>query len=286
LREQAAQLVTIIPERVMPARAPRLDALFRLSAATCALALSVLLAGCTPPVQDPNATGSLSARQGEQSAHAAMEQWSARYQASPDRDTAINYAQALRANGQPAQAVAVLQEAMLRAPRDPSVAAAYGKALAANGDFDQALKVIHQANSPTNPDWRLLSAEGAINDQVGNWAAARAAYSTALRIAPDEPSVLNNLGLSYLLTNNLPQAEATLRKAAASPRADSRIRQNLALSLGLQGKFAEAEQVARAELSPEQADANVAYLKAMVAQQNTWRQIRQQAPAQPMPSKG
>lgn len=270
----------------MPPRALRLDALFRLSAAT-SIAAVLLLTSCTPPPQssDPTTTGSISGSANAPSPRIAMEQWGERYRTSPDRDTAINYAQALRANGQPQQAVAVLQEAMLRTPRDPVVAAAYGKALAANGDFDQALKVIHSANSQTNPDWRLLSAEGAINDQLGNWAAARLAYDTALKIAPGEPSILNNLGLSYLLTNNLPQAEAVLRKAAASPRADSRVRQNLALALGLQGKFAEAEQVARAELSQEQADANVAYLRAMISQQNTWRELRQQNSQQPIPKK-
>lgn len=270
----------------MTQRAPRIHALFRLSAATAVVATGLFLSSCTPPQSsDPTTTGSISRQADAQSTHLVMEQWAERYRTNPDRDTAINYAQALRANGQPAQAVAVLQEAMLRSPRDTVVAAAYGKALASNGDFDQALKVIHSANSQTNPDWRLLSAEGAINDQLGNWAAARLAYDTALKIAPGEPSVLNNLGLSYLLTNNLPQAEATLRKAAASPRADSRVRQNLALALGLQGKFTEAEQVARSELSPEQAEANVTYLRSMISQQNTWRQIRQQNSQQPMPQK-
>ena len=91
------------------------------------------------------------------------------------------------------------------------------------------------------------------------------------------------LGLSFMLTNDLKNAEATLRRAAASPRADSRIRQNLALALGLEGKFPEAEQVARSELSPDQAEANVAYLKGMLSQQNTWRQIKQQSDMPPKP---
>lgn len=206
---------------------------------------------------------------------ANMEAWAARYRSAPNRDNAIGYAQALRANDQQAQAVAVLQEQMLKMPKDTAIASAYGKALAANGDFDQALRVVRAANSLTNPDWRLLSAEGAILDQLGDSAGARSAYSTALKIAPGEPTLLNNLALSYLLTNDLARAEATLRQAVASPRANSRMRQNLALVLGLQGKFAEADQVARQELSPEQAEANVAYLKSMLAQQNTWRQIKQ-----------
>ncbi len=53
--------------------------------------------------------------------------------------------------------------------------------------------------------------------------------------------MLSNLGLSYALTKQLPEAEAALREASASPRADARVRQNLALVLALEGKFAEAE---------------------------------------------
>jgi Flp pilus assembly protein TadD len=242
------------------------------------LALGLTLTACTPPAsQDPGITGSVAPHTSEQDTHAAMESWATRYQGSQDRDTALGYAQALRANGQPAQAVAVLQDTMLKYPKDPVIASAYGKALASNGDFDQALKVIRTANSATNPDWRLLSAEAAILDQIGNSGEARTIYATALKIAPDEPTILNNLGLSYLLTNDLKSAETMLRHAAASPRADSRIRQNFSLVLGLEGKFAEADQVARAELSPDQAAANVAYLKDMLAQQNTWRQIKQQS---------
>jgi Flp pilus assembly protein TadD len=216
---------------------------------------------------DQVVTGSIGRPTAGADTHADMEAWADRFKSSPSRENALGYAQALRANDQPAQAVAVLQQAMLKTPKDPVIASAYGKALAANGDFDQALKVIRAANSQTTPDWRLLSAEAAILDQLGNSAEARGIYATALKIAPDEPTVLNNLGLSYLLTNDL--------KAAANPKADSRIRQNLALTLGLEGKFDEAERVAKAELSPDQAAANLAYLKGMLAQQNTWRQIKQ-----------
>ena len=57
------------------------------------------------------------------------------------------------------------------------------------------------------------------------------------------------------------------------PGADSRVRQNLALVVGLQGRFKEAEQIAKAELSKDQAEANVAYLRSMLAQQNAWAKL-------------
>jgi Flp pilus assembly protein TadD len=63
----------------------------------------------------------------------------------------------------------------------------------------------------------------------------------------------------------LPNAEATLRRASAHPPVDQRVRQNLALVVGLQGRFAEAETIARADLPAEEAAANVAYLRQMLA---------------------
>jgi Flp pilus assembly protein TadD len=42
------------------------------------------------------------------------------------------------------------------------------------------------------------------------------------------------------------------------------VRQNLGLVVGLQGRFAEAEQIVRADLPADEAAANVAYLKQML----------------------
>jgi Flp pilus assembly protein TadD len=205
----------------------------------------------------------------------AARAWGQRYDASPkDKATILNYAAALRLNGQTDQAVAVLRKGVIAFPKDYEVSSAYGKALAANGDFDQALNVIRDAQRADRPDWRLYSAEGAILDQMGRTAEARDRYGKALTISPGEPTILNNMALSHLLAGELPPAETLLRQAAQSPKANSRIRQNLALVLGLQGRFPEAEQIARSELDPQQAEANVAYLKAMLAQADTWSQIK------------
>jgi Flp pilus assembly protein TadD len=80
--------------------------------------------------------------------------------------------------------------------------------------------------------------------------------------------VLSNLGLSYALSKDLKRAEATLRRASDSGRGDKRVRQNLALVVGLQGRFPEAEGIARADLPPDEAAANVAYLRQMLAQKS------------------
>jgi Flp pilus assembly protein TadD len=93
--------------------------------------------------------------------------------------------------------------------------------------------------------------------------------------------VLSNLGLSYALSKKLPQAEATLRRAAAQRGAEPKVRQNLALVVGLQGRFQEAETIARGDLSPSEAAANVAYVRRMLAQQNDWKKKRRASPLTP-----
>ena len=131
--------------------------------------------------------------------------------------------------------------------------------------------MLSRAHTPDNPDWRILSVQGTALDRLGRHDEARRYYANALKIKPDEPSVLSNLGMSYVLSKQLAKAEETLRRAYGSARADTRIRQNLALAVGLQGRFAEAESIVNAGLPAEEAAANVAYLKQMLARKDNPR---------------
>jgi Flp pilus assembly protein TadD len=202
-----------------------------------------------------------------------------RYRANPkDPDAALRYGQALRAAGQRAQAVAVFEQATIAHPSNRALLAGYGRALADNGSFQRAFDVLTRAHSPDNPDWRILSVQGTALDQLGRHEEARNYYASALRIVPDEPSVLSNLGLSYVLSRDLPKAEATLRKAHGSAGADARVRQNLGLVVGLQGRFGEAEEIVKADLPAEEAAANVAYLKQMLARKDNPRASRGASP--------
>ena len=233
-----------------------------------------LAGGCSRTMVAPETTGSIAAP----SAPPSEADWrreadaaGALYKANPrDPDAAMRYARALRAIGQRAQAAAVLEQSAIRNPKNPTVLGAYGRALADAGDYNQALEVLGRAHTPDQPDWRILSAQGAVLDQLGRHEEARRYYASALRLMPEEPSVLSNLGLSYALSKDLGQAEATLRRAVAAGRASTRVRQNLALVVGLQGRFEEAERIAQADLPPDEAAANVAYLRQMLAQPAKW----------------
>jgi Flp pilus assembly protein TadD len=239
---------------------------FLASAAVTAI-LTVGLGGCqTAGMSD--VTGSLGSKaeaQPDADPRRTTEVYGDRYRANPkDADAALRYGQALRVTGQRAQAVAVLEQAIIAHPGDKPLLAGYGRALADNGNFQQAFDVLARAHTPDNPDWRILSVQGTALDQLGRHDEARRYYASALKIVPDEPSVLSNLGMSYVLSKDLPKAEEALRRAYGGANADARVRQNLALVVGLQGRFSEAEAIVRADLPADEATANVAYLKQML----------------------
>jgi Flp pilus assembly protein TadD len=238
-----------------------------LRSAAVAAMFAVTLCGCQTT---SDITGSLAPKADSTDPRRIAELAGERYRANPkDPAAALAYGQALRVTGQRSQAVAVLEQATIANPGNKPLLAAYGRALADNGDFQTAFDVLSRAHTPANPDWRILSVQGAVLDQLGRHDEARAYYTSALRMVPGEPSVLSNLGLSYMLSKDLPKAEETLRQAYANSKADSRIRQNLALVVGLQGRFAEAEQIVKADLPPDEAAANVAYLKQMLSHKDS-----------------
>ena len=130
----------------------------------------------------------------------------------------------------------------------------------ATGSSTRRFSTIRRAQRADNPDWQLLAAEGGILDSLGRNGEARERYRQALVLAPGEPQVLNNLGMSYVLTNELDAAEQTLRQAVANPRATLRIRENLALVQGLRSGGGRA-----AAPAPQAADA--------APRSDTWREL-------------
>jgi Flp pilus assembly protein TadD len=241
-----------------------------LGTAALAVVLAAGLAGCKT-IGSTDTTGSISSgpvQRSEADWRRESETLGERFRANPrDADNAIRYAHSLRANSQRAQAAAVLETAAIHNPEHKPLLGAYGRALADAGNFKQALNVLERAHSPDQPDWRVLSVQGAVLDQMGRHEEAQRYYASALKIVPEEPSVLSNLGLSYALSKDLRRAEETLRRADGRGSNDKRVRQNLALVVGLQGRFQDAETIARADLPPEQAAENVAYLRRMMAAQ-------------------
>ena len=266
----------------LSSRPARLRALF----VACLAGVAASLAGCH---DFGDVTGSIPGSSAQPTDDAKLRAYAdeagKRYERNPGEKTAsIEYARALRALTRYSEAVAVIQTAAIKAPKDFDVLGEYGKALADSGQLAQAKDVLSHAYTPDDPRWDVMSVQGTVADRLGDHAGAMQFYRDALKIAPGEPSVLTNMGLSLALAKKLPEAEQALKQAVASPKADARMRGDLALVLALEGKYGEAETVGQADLSPDAARANVEAIRQMIAQNGSLRDLGKPAKgAKPKP---
>src|SRR4029077_5813011 len=78
--------------------------------------------------------------------------------------------------------------------------------------------------------------------QEGRYAQARRELENAQKLRPDDPDVLNLLGLVYFKTNAFPEAEVIYRRLAQENPNVFILHSNLGLILFKQGKLEESEQ--------------------------------------------
>jgi Flp pilus assembly protein TadD len=173
--------------------------------------------------------------------------------------TAIRNARDLRTAGKKSEALQLLDKSD-GADKDPALIGERGLLALELGQVDKAVALLARAQNPTKPDWRMQSAYGAALSAAGRQKEAQDQFSKALAAAPGQPSILNNMALSYALEGRHDDAEKTLRQAAAQS-GDPQARQNLALILGLKGKTGEARAITEATLPPDKAQENVAYFE-------------------------
>ncbi|MFZ5789198.1 MAG: tetratricopeptide repeat protein [Pseudomonadota bacterium] len=126
-----------------------------------------------------------------------------------------------------------------------------GQPEAAITEFEKALD--------RGEDYRLYNGIGVAYDMVGDHEAAQTYYRSALRLAPANLDVTNNLGLSLMLEGRYQEGISLLEQAAADPMAPPRFRQNLALAYGLAGDKDRARQLAQRDLDPDTVERNLTY---------------------------
>ena len=184
----------------------------------------------------------------------------------------------LRALTRYSEAVAVIQTAAIKAPKDFDVLGEYGKASGLTPvNCSQAKDVLSHAYTPDNPRWDVMSVQGVRGRSNGRSRERHAILSRSFENSAGRAERAHQHGAFARLAKKLPEAEKALKQAVASPKADARMRGDLALVLALEGKFDEAEEVGLTDLSPEAARANVEAIRQMIAQNDSWRELRKPA---------
>ena len=178
---------------------------------------------------------------------------------------ALNLARNLRYSGQLQSAIDVTSGFLERHGPSGPLQTELGKDYLAADRLGLAVQTLRQAADTQPKDWQIESALGVALDYQGNYADAQKAYERALLLSPDNPVVLNNLGLSQAEAGQLAEAIGTLRKAINQPKATAQVRQNLALIEALKGDVAAAERLSRQDLPPDQVRSNTAYYRLLAA---------------------
>lgn len=144
-----------------------------------------------------------------------------------------------------ADAEALIRQVAEALPTLPQPMMRLGDILRRRGRFAEAATAydaaIDRLGDARPHDWPLLYARGIARERSGNWPGAEADFEQALRLAPDQPFVLNYLGYTWAEQGvNLPRARAMLERAVALRPQDGNIADSLGWVLFRTGDLASA----------------------------------------------
>ncbi len=211
----------------------------------------------------------LAMRRGETGAAAAH--LSKLYEERPgDRRIAYDYARHLRYLGATTLAEKVLNDGLAAHPQDRLLRLELGKLLIGAGRPSEAVGFLSELNAERPNDPAVLQALGVAHDRRGEHRDAQAYYVRAMGVGRPSAALLNNAGLSHLLSAEPEKAVALLRKAAVAPGANAQVRQNLALALTLAGDAAAAKRFAEEGAPPEIAQTTLDAARGIRALDHPW----------------
>lgn len=239
-----------------------------------ALGASLLLSACSstsdllpssPFLASNDAKSDAAAQDPAEELRKATDYWGKEYKAKPENKTAaLSYARNLKAMKDKRMALNVLQDAATYHSKDPELMGELGRLALEFDQLSVAQRALDIADVPEKPDWKVISARGTVLAKQGQHKAAIPYFERALALAPNQPSVMNNLAMANAMSGDAAKAEEILRTVAAKGDAPAKVNQNLALVLGLQGKYEESKIAGSAEGSTQIAAENTDYLRRMV----------------------
>jgi Flp pilus assembly protein TadD len=187
-----------------------------------------------------------------------------------DKKIAFELARHLRYVGSLIEAESVLNDALAIHGPDPALKLEQAKLFLAGGRAAEALPILAalQADHPDDPG--ILQASGLAHDRLDRHEEAQRIYAQAMALGRPSAALLNNAGLSHLITGDLDKAITLFRQGAAAPGATSQTRMNLAMALALKGETAEAERIAAGAAPEAIAQGAVEYYSSIVKPADAW----------------
>ena len=157
------------------------------------------------------------------------------------------------------EALLAYKSALEREARDPEALRGLAKAYLRTARPELAGAPLQIAYEDTPNDPKLLQLIGVADDLVGQHGEAQARYRRGIELAPGDLGLTLDLALSLALTGDYDAAIARLGPMAYSASSTPRERQTLALIHGLKGDRKAAQQLATMDLEPSAVAHNLAY---------------------------
>lgn len=122
--------------------------------------------------------------------------------------------------------------------------------------YDEAVKRV--GGAPAERHWHLLYARAIAHERAGHWPQAEADLKAALKFQPDDASVLNYLGYSWIdRGENLEQAKAMVQRAVALRPRDGYIVDSLGWAHYKLGEYEQAVAVLERAVELRPVDATI-----------------------------
>ncbi|MEX0298826.1 MAG: tetratricopeptide repeat protein [Kordiimonas sp.] len=151
----------------------------------------------------------------------------------------------LRGGGRNDQAEELLRRGIARNPTDFDMLVGLADLLQQADKFAESIpyydRAIASVGKPSRRDWVVYFSRGVSYERLGEWAKAERDLQSALTLSPDEPSVLNYLGYSWIdRGQKIAEAKAMIEQAVEARPEDGFIVDSLGWVYYLTGDYAEA----------------------------------------------
>lgn len=172
----------------------------------------------------------------------------------------IAYAETLRRLNKTEDALSAFDEILQEAPKNLDAQEGRGLTLMAMGKATDAGRVFSDIMKEDGKRWRTLNALGILFVTKNMVPEAMAYYTEAMKFSPDNPAILNNVGLSQAVDKNYTRAIQALEQASRIAKSGERRRQidlNLAMVYGASGDIDTARDIAEKYLQGPALDNNI-----------------------------
>lgn len=181
---------------------------------------------------------------------AAADRYRAVYDRQPsDLNALLGLARSLRHLERPDEARGLVETALTDLGDKPPLLIELAKVELDDGASTRAIQVLERAAERAPEDWQIFTLLGAAYDSLSQRPDAANSYRQALRLAPDNPVVLNNYALSLARSGRLDGAVALLSRAADQPDATELVTDNLTIVRAMQDQQASTEASLRRSLT-------------------------------------